>query len=277
MLNRSAWFLTPLSLLLALPAGKAQAKDCGDPKAISQYDALMNPEKGTPSTDKVRARLAFLKYIDQKHSNDGGADVLYFVLPVKTKTEEPEIVTVPLPRDADHYGIDQNKLDILEKYPEVQVFNKSGNPAPYFLPYTEQGLKGAIPEYDFRSARQNNRQASGSCSIVSFKKGQIYSIVGNNIATWGDKVADTQRNAIGSSTGKMAVEDATLYLEAVGKLKDKFKGIKIPGRNLAIANADPYGSKIDNRLEKILKEANGRPINFRDDGVPFIQKTVGAK
>ncbi len=281
MLDRSPRLLAASVLVLALTgavsARDALARGCGDPKPVSAYEAVTNPNAGVPYTEKEKARQALEKKIDQMYANDGNPSMLYVVLPSK-KDGESEVMRIPYPA-GEHMELTKAQLEKLQKYKEVKVFNKSKNGSIYFLPYTEQGLKGAIPQYDFRAARMHDRYAGGGCNILSFQDPHIQymSAVSGTLAVWGDKIADTQRNAIGSKKKLMSSTDATTYAESVDKVTQKFKSIQVEGRRLAVENASPYGEKVDQSLDKLLKEHPNAIINFGNDGIPYIQKTTGAK
>lgn len=277
MLDRSSLLLAASTLVFALASVNAHARGCGDPKPVSAYEAATNPGAGVPYTEKEKARQALEKKIDQMYANDGNPSMLYVVLPSK-KDGESEVLRVPYP-EGEHMELTKEQLAKLQKYKEVKVFNKSKNGSIYFLPYTEQGLKGAIPQYDFRAARMHDRYAGGGCNILSFQDPHIQymSAVSGTLATWGDKVADTQRNAIGNQKKMMSKSDADLYKESVDILTKKFKAIQVSGRRLAVENASPYGEKVDKRLDKLLKDNPDAVINFGNDGMPYVQKTTGAK
>jgi len=255
-----------LALLLAF-TGNAEAKPCPAGKAHPLYDSFSNNDQGVDYSKAEEERIKFEKSIDQRHANDGNPSALYFVVPAKKKGEKPTILTYVLPA-GEHTQIDKATLDKLNQLPEVTVYNKTGKDL-YFLRYTDSGLRGADPQYDFRAARIKDRWSSPGCSVVNFKDLTILSAVSGSFSTWGNQIADIQRDSYQKA---MTQDQYTKYVEAATILKKKFRDISSQGRSIAVADPHPYGDKVDNRLEKVLDLPFTKPINVDLKGTPYQQK-----
>lgn len=245
---------TVFSLNLALFPWEAFAGDC-------------DMKGATIVTPQSKRQFNLVKSVDKywQGMKSAGAltppnDRLLFVIP-DSSGENPTVYSVKVESNGAVQALPKEILEKLSRAPEVQLHNKTTFGSLYFMPFSEEGLKGINPLTACASARSERRYATAGCSTLNLKGLETITLLYDQNASSCDKIADVQRNASTRSGEVQTESEEKLVAEANRALHKNLKIIAGMNRRPAGLERPVYADKtVEKRTEKKLDvESTGAP------------------